>query len=101
MCAVENCTQILGGLAARCQAWVRARVALTRESRISFLLAGVLRQLTVRPTRLITAWALLRDSGQSLESVAASQWMCCGVVAVAGRDGPRVRTMGVYWCCLR
>ena len=31
-----------------------ARVAFTRESRISFLFAGVLRQLTERPTQLMT-----------------------------------------------
>src|SRR5687767_1258825 len=98
MWAVEVCSQIFGGLVARCQAWVRARVAKVRDSRISFLLAAFLRQLTERPTRLMRAWALLSDWVQEPSGVRASQWMACGCVGVAGWSGPRVRMMGVWLC---
>src|SRR3989440_8933930 len=98
MWAVLVWIQILGGLLADCQAWVRARVERMRETRISFLFSGVLRQLTVRPTRLNTAWALLRDCGQWPQADWASQWICWGDVVVAGRAGARGGVMGVELC---
>src|SRR4051812_19300844 len=101
MWAVLVCSQIFGGFWDPRQAWMRAWVEMVLDSRISFLLAAVLRQLTVRPVRLMRAKALVREAGQFPVVDLASQWMCWGVVGVAGWSGPRVRMIGVKFFSIR
>ena len=57
---VADWIQTLGGLATCFRAAASARTESTRDSRITFLFAGVFRQSTVRPTRLMIASAPAR-----------------------------------------
>ena len=72
MVAVLACNQTRGGFFARPIAAPTARVESTRESMIARRFAGVWRQLTLRPARLITTSAPSTSRAQS-PRVAASQ----------------------------
>ena len=75
MCAVLICTHAGGGESIERIACPSARVASTRERRISSRLSGVLTQSTERPTRLTSPAAPSSTSFQS-PSVRASQVTC-------------------------